>query len=305
MKRLFALITALVLLAMPVFSMAEGEVQAIIDRGTLNVGVKEAVPGFGLKDPATGEYTGLDIEVAYTIAKALWPDKDDAAIRDAVKFQPVTAKTRGPLVDNGEVDMVVATYTIKAARLLNYEFSKPYYVDGIGLMVKKDAGINSFADLDGMLIGVAQGSTTQDALTLAAQEIGITLDFDPMQDYPLLKQALMGDQIDCFSVDKAILGGYLDDAVVILPDTFDAQPYGVAIKKGNTELLDFVDQVIADARADGTIDEIVTRYPELSTVDWANLDAMADAIWAEYEIRTAGVRGFRQSETITGTEPAA
>ena len=234
MKRLFALITALVLLAMPVFSMAEGEVQAIIDRGTLNVGVKEDVPGFGLKDPATGEYTGLDIELAYTIAKALWPDKDDAAIRDAVKFQPVTAKTRGPLVDNGEVDMVVATYTIKADRLLNYEFSKPYYVDGIGLMVKKDAGINSFADLDGMLIGVAQGSTTQDALTLAAQEIGITLDFDPMQDYPLLKQALMGDQIDCFSVDKAILGGYLDDAVVILPDTFDAQPYGVAIKKGNT-----------------------------------------------------------------------
>ena len=104
-----------------------------------------------------------------------------------------------------------------------------------------------------------------------------------MQDYPLLKQALMGDQLDCFSVAKAILGGYLDYAVVIRPDTFDAQPYVVAIKEGNTELLDFVDQVIADARADGTIDEIVTRYPELSTVDWANLDAMADAIWAEYE----------------------
>lgn len=283
MKKLLALITALVLFALPLCSFAEGEVQAIIDRGVLNVGVKEDVPGFGLKNAETNEYTGLDIELAYTVAKALWPDKDDAAIVESVKFQPVTAKTRGPLLDNGEVDMVIATYTVKADRLLNYEFSKPYYVDGIGLMVKKADGFTGFADLDGMVIGVAQGATTKDALTAAATEIGISVEFDEMQDYPLLKTALMTGQIDCFSVDKAILGGYLDDAVEILPDTFDAQPYSVAIKKGNTELLDFVDTVVAAAREDGTIDAIVAKYVELSTIDWANLDSMAEAIWAEYE----------------------
>lgn len=283
MKKLLALVISLVMLAVPVLSLAEGEVQAIIDRGMLNVGVKEDVPGFGLKDPVTEVYAGLDIDLAYEVAAALWPDKNADELKTMVSFQPVTAKTRGPLVDNGEVDMVIATYTVKADRLLNYEFSKPYYVDGIGLMVKKADGFTSFADMNGCVIGTAQGANTKVALTAEAEAIGISVEFDEMQDYPLLKTALMTGQIDCFSVDKAILGGYLDDAVEILPDTFDAQPYSVAIKKGNTEVLDFVDGVVAAARADGSIDEYVTKYKELSTIDWAYLDSLTDAIWTEYE----------------------
>ena len=76
----------------------------------------------------------------------------------------VTAKTRGPLLENGEIDLVIATFTITAERKETYNFSTPYYTDAVGLLVNKDSGINSIEDLDGKIIGVAQSSTTKDGL---------------------------------------------------------------------------------------------------------------------------------------------
>ena len=71
--------------------------------------------------------------------------------------------------------MVIATFTIKPDRILQYDFSKPYFVDAIGLLVKKDSGIASFADLAGKTIGVAQSATTKDALQAAADTAGTRL----------------------------------------------------------------------------------------------------------------------------------
>lgn len=287
MKKLFALLLALSLLVVPCLSLAEGELDAIRERGYLKVGVKSDVPGFGLLDPATNTYSGLEIDLARYVAAEIF-GVDVADVGDYIQFFPVTAKTRGPELDNGNLDMDASTFTIKPERLELYEFSKPYYVDSVGLMVLKDSGIASFDDLlgDETIIGVAQGSTTRDALTAAAAEKGVEfgLDkFDEMVDYPTIKEALLAHQIDCFSVDKSILGGYLDDSVVILPDSFTegAQPYGIAIKKGNTELLALVDEVVARLRADGTIDEIVASYPELAPVDWDVVDAHTAELWPE------------------------
>ena len=285
MKKILALVMALCLFALPCLSMAEGEIDAIKSRGYLKVGVKADVPGFGLLDPATNEYSGLEIDLARLVAAKIF-DEDVADVAKYIQFTPVTAKTRGPELDNGNLDMDASTFTIKPERLELYEFSKPYYVDSIGLMVLKDSGITSFDGLlgDDTVIGVAQGSTTRDALTNAAAEKGVTfgLDkFDEMADYPTLKEALVAHQVDCFSVDKSILGGYLDDAVEILPDSFTegAQPYGIAIKKGNTELLALVDELIAELRAAGTIDELAAQYPALAKIDWDVIDAHTAQLW--------------------------
>lgn len=279
MKRIVSLgIAVLMLVVGLAAAVAEGvapDVQAIIDRGVLNVGVKADVPGFGYQELG-GDFEGMEIDLARALAEKILGDPN------AVAFTAVTAKTRGPLLDTGELDLVLATFTIMPDRLLQYEFSKPYFVDSIGLLVKKDAGIEGFADLDGKMIGVAQSSTTKDALTAAAEEQGLSMEFSEFPTYPDLKAALDSDRIACFSVDKAILMGYVDDTVVLLSDSFASQPYGVAIKKGNTGLLAVADDTIAAMRADGSLDAIVAEW-NLPAINWDEIDAFAESIWTEAE----------------------
>ena len=90
---------------------ADGElaadVQAIVDRGVLRVGVKNAVVGFGFQDTLTGEYSGLEISLAEKIAESLGVD---------VEFTAVTAATRTELLDSGDIDCVMATFTITDER---------------------------------------------------------------------------------------------------------------------------------------------------------------------------------------------
>ncbi len=277
MKKLLCMALALTLvmaIVLPALADEAAEIAAIKERGVLNVGVKADVPGFGYQELG-GEFEGLEIDLAHKLAGIILGDES------AVKFTAVTAKTRGPLLDTGELDMVIATFTIKPDRIVQYEFSKPYFVDAIGLLVMKDSGIESFADLAGKTIGVAQSATTKDALQAAADADSMAVEFAEFPTYPDIKAALVSGRIACFSVDKAILMGYLDDTTVLLPDSFAAQPYGVAIKKGNVGLLALVDETIAAMRADGTLDELVAAN-NLAPVDWTEVDAY-DTLWTEAE----------------------
>ncbi len=275
MKKLLsiALVLALTLVCfLPAIAEDAADMAAVKERGKLLVGVKADVPGFGYQDLG-GEYEGLEIDLAHHMAEVILGDAD------AVEFTAVTAKTRGPLLDTGELDMVIATFTIKPDRILQYDFSKPYFVDAIGLLVMKDSGIESFADLAGKTIGVAQSATTRDALQAAADAAGMTVDFAEFPTYPDIKAALESGRVACFSVDKAILMGYLDDTTVLLSDSFAAQPYGIALKKGNEGLLTVVNDTIAAMRADGSLDELVAKN-SLAPVDWAEVDAY-DSLWDE------------------------
>ncbi|MDR1541205.1 MAG: transporter substrate-binding domain-containing protein [Clostridiales bacterium] len=223
----------------------------------LKVGVKEDVPGFGLLNSSTGAYEGLEIDLARLVAKEILGDEN------AVSFQPVTAKTRGPLLDNGDIDMVIATFTITEERKLTYNFSTPYYTDSVGLLVKKDSGIASLADLSGKTIGVAQSATSKDAIQQAADEAGIGIQFSEFASYPEIKAALDSGRVDVFSVDGAILNGYVDETSVILPDRFSPQEYGIATKLQNTELAAKVDEMIQKWLADGTIAALSEKHIKL------------------------------------------
>ncbi len=275
MKKLlsFVLVLTMALVTfVPALAEDSAEVSAIKERGKLLVGVKADVPGFGYQELG-GDYEGLEIDLAKKMAEVILGDAN------AVEFTAVTAKTRGPLLDTGELDMVIATFTIKPDRIIQYDFSKPYFVDAIGLLVMKDSGIGSFADLAGQTIGVAQSATTRDALQAAADAAGMTVDFAEFPTYPDIKAALESGRVACFSVDKAILMGYLDDSTTLLADSFAAQPYGVALKKGNEGLLTIVNDTIATLRADGTLDEMVAAN-NLATVDWSEVDAY-DSLWVD------------------------
>jgi putative glutamine transport system substrate-binding protein len=231
-----------------------GDVDRIKGHGVLRVGVKSDVPGFGLQNPATGLYEGLEIELAKRIAQEIFGDSSKVA------FTPVTAKTRGPLLDNGDIDLVIATFTVTEERKLTYNFSTTYYTDAVGMLVKKAAGITGLKDLEGKTIGVAQSATSRVAIKEAGDKIGVSFGFAEFATYPEIKAALDSGRVDVFSVDKSILAGYLDNETVILPEAFSPQEYGIVSKKSNTELASYIDGLIKKWLSDGTIAGLVSQF---------------------------------------------
>lgn len=263
MKRLHRmgalLLSALAILAISTSAPAANlpdDVQAIVKRGELRVGVKSDVPGFSMQD-LSGNYAGLEVDLAKKLAEAMGLKADD------VVFTAVTAKTRGQLLDTGDIDMVLATFTITEERKQIWNFSSSYYTDAVSLLVKKNSGISGYADLTNKRIGVAEGSTSKDALIKAAKENGVTLtDTDNIQtfpDYPSIKAALDAGQVQAFCVDGSILSGYLDPSTEILSTVrFAPQEYGVTTKLSNKGLASFVEEKITGWLSDGTIDKIIS-----------------------------------------------
>lgn len=242
------------------------DVQAIVDRGVLRVGVKNAVVGFGYQDTLTGEYSGMEIDIARKLAESLGVD---------IEFTTVTAATRTELLDSGDIDCVLATFTITEERRQNWDFSTPYYTDYVTVLVEDSSGITTLADLMGKKIGVSSGSTSARSVVEAMIAAGL-LDgsgydkatFDPAtwaegvsfqqyDDYPTISTALSAGEIDAFSVDKSILAIYKTEGRSFIDAQFAPQEYGVATVKGSG-FSAYVEELITAWLADGTIAGLMT-----------------------------------------------
>ncbi|KLU60187.1 major cell-binding factor precursor [Peptococcaceae bacterium CEB3] len=230
------------------------DVQAIKDRGVLKVGVKVDVPKFGYKDPQTGKIDGFEIDLARNMAKKILGDPTK------LELSAVTAKTRGPLLDSGDVDMDISTFTVTDERKKSYNFSDPYFTDGVGLLVKKEAGYQSLKDLNGKKVGVAQSSTSKQAVQAQAKNLGVQVSFQEFATYPEIKAALDSGRVDAFSVDRSILFGYLDNSTEILPDKFSPQEYGIATKKGNDGLAKLVNDTVNEKKTSGELDKLIKKW---------------------------------------------
>ncbi|MDD3413208.1 MAG: transporter substrate-binding domain-containing protein [Lachnospiraceae bacterium] len=244
-------------------AVADPGLQKIKDAGVLKVGCKADVPSFGYQNTETGEFEGLEIDLSYAIAAEIFGvTKEEAKEQGLVEFQGVTAKTRGPLLDNGEVDLVAATFTITDERKESWNFSTPYIQDALGLMCLADAGYTSMADIDGAIIGVAQGSTTKDAIEkyIADEGLDINVEFQEFDGYPALSAALQSGNIDIFSVDRAILAGYNDDTTMILPERFGIQDYGIATALYAKELTDTVETVVSGLLSSGEMETMISGW---------------------------------------------
>ncbi len=231
---------------------ASPTLDGIKKNGVIAVGVKDDVPNFGLLNKQTNQIEGLEIDIAKLLAKEILGDENK------IKLVPVTAKTRGPMLDNGTLDAVIATFTITEERRRTYDFTTPYYKDAVGLLVRKADNINSFKDLSGKTIGVAMSATTKKIITEASKDSGVNVKFNEYPDYPSIKAALDAKRIDAFSVDKSILMGYADANSVILSDTFAPQEYGIATKKSDPEFSKFADEFVVKNRA--KIDEFIKKW---------------------------------------------
>lgn len=246
---------------------AAADVQAVIDRGVLRVGVKNAVIGFGYQDELTGEYSGMEIELAEKIAESLGVD---------VEFTAVTAATRTELLDSGDIDCVLATFTITDERKESWDFSTPYYTDYVTVLVQKDSGITGLSDLVDKKVGVSSGSTSARSLVAAMIENGViegtdfdAENFDPAtwtdsvsfaqyDDYPTISTALSAGEVDAFCVDKSILAVYHTDDRTYIDEKFAPQDYGVATVKGSG-MSAYVEELITGWLADGTIEGMIAE----------------------------------------------
>jgi len=249
------------ILATIVFSTLIGTASAKpngIDRikhaGTLTVGVKEDVPGFGYLNPKTKEFEGLEVDIAKAIAMQILGSESK------VTFVPVNAKNRSAFLNQDRVDIVVATFTVTEERKQNYDFSDVYYTDSVGLMVKKDSGITSFKNLENKKVGVTQGSMTTTTIKNAAIKEGVFLNCITYPSNQTLKDALEHGEIDAFAIDTSILHGYTDETVTILPERFDEMMYAVAIKKDNSAVTKQVNEVIRNLVKSGDLDKLIAKH---------------------------------------------
>ena len=243
------------------------DVQKIVDRGVLRVGVKNAVLGFGFQDELTGEYSGMEISLAQKIAEYLGVD---------VEFTAVTAATRTELLDSGDIDCVLATFTITEERKKSWDFTTPYYTDYVTVLVEDASGIKTLADLKDKKVGVSSGSTSAKALVKAMIEAGVLTgdgfdadSFDPAtwtdgvsfaqyDDYPTISTALSAGEVDAFCVDKSILAVYHTDGRSYIDDKFSPQEYGIATVKGSG-MSELCETLITGWLADGTIDALIAE----------------------------------------------
>ena len=256
-KMLMLVLAAVMLLSMTAAASAE----------TFRVGVKQDVYGFGYLDEMTGEYSGLEIDLGAKIAEALGYDD--------VEYTTVTAATRGQMLDNDELDCVIATFTIKPERKESWDFSTPYYTDAVTVLVETASGITDLAGLKGKTVGVSTGSTSAKALATAMADAGVIDAFDAdafeiatfaggvsfkeFDDYPAISLALDAGDVDAFCVDKSILANYKTDDRDFIDASFAPQDYGVATKKGS-ELSAKVEELITGWLADGTIDAMIAEW---------------------------------------------
>ena len=164
-------------------SSAQRTVEDIREAGVLKVGAKSDTLNIGMIDTSTGEYKGYEIDLAYEIAASIFDcTAEEAKKNGLVEFTSVTAKTRGGLLDNGELDCVIAAFTITEERKKSWDFTQQYRLEPVTFLVRKDSGATTLADMDGFIIGVGQGTTTADLIKEYAAEKNIDANYE-IQDF--------------------------------------------------------------------------------------------------------------------------
>ncbi len=213
---------------------------AISERGSVKVGVKEDQPGLGYLDPTTGERTGFDVDIARWIAASLGYDEDQ------IEFPAIPSANREQAIVNGDIDYYVGTYSITDKRKEQISFAGPYFITGQGLLVAADNDdIEGPDDLAGKNVCSATGSTSIQRIKDEHPD-ATTTEFDT---YSQCVEQLKSGQVDAVTTDEAILIGYAaqdPDNLKVVGDVFSEERYGVGIQKGDTAFVEFVNELFTD-----------------------------------------------------------
>jgi polar amino acid transport system substrate-binding protein len=252
-RRPLALLGAAGLLAASLGAARPAAAQTIDDllgKKKLLVGILVDLPPFGVTT-SSNQYEGYDVDVARLAAKYLGVE---------LELVPLTGPNRIPYLLTSKVDLLIATFGITPERAKQVQFSIPYSSLDIVLLAPKSAKIASAADLKPLKVGVARASTQDTAITAAAPQGTRIMRFD---DDATSAQALLSRQIDAIGVNTITAKQIKDmnpsadyEAKMVLRH----QPNGIAIRRGQTDLLQWVNTFIYFIKNNGELDAVHQKW---------------------------------------------
>ncbi|HEV7956154.1 MAG: transporter substrate-binding protein [Microbacteriaceae bacterium] len=239
------------------------------EAGTIKIGTKFDQPLFGLVGP-DGTPVGFDVEIGKLIAAELGIAPEDIEWTEAV------SANREPFIQNGDVDLVIATYTINDTRKEVVSFAGPYYIAGQDLLVPADnpngiEGPEYFQENPDAVVCTVSGSTSEKNI----QEY--TTNIIAAAGYSDCLEPVRTGAADALTTDNVILAGLADASdgeFIVLGNPFTQEPYGIGLALEDTEFRDFINDVLEEAYDSGAWAEaweatagVVLDTPEPPSVD--------------------------------------
>ena len=239
----------------------------LAEADSITVGTKFDQPLFGLKGP-DGKPVGFDVEIAKIIAGGL------GIADDNIKWVETVSANREPFIQNGQVDVVVATYTINDERKQKISFGGPYYIAGQQLMVlEENTDITGPDTLAGKRVCSVEGSTPAENMRENYPDVKLSL----TDAYSNCLEPLRNKQVDAVTTDNVILSGFVaqnEGEFKIVGEPFTEEPYGIGLKKEDTAFRNFINDTLEESFANGDWDAAwkstagtVLPLPEPPTVD--------------------------------------
>jgi glutamate transport system substrate-binding protein len=216
------------------------------EAGSITIGTKFDQPLFGLMGPS-GTPEGFDVEIGKIIAAGLGISEDNIEWKEAV------SANREPFIENGEVDLVIATYTINDERKQVISFAGPYYMAGQSILVLADnEDITSEDDLVGQPVCSVTGSTPAEMLAEIGAEPVLT------DTYSNCLEPLRTGAVVAVSTDNVILAGLAaqnEGEFKVVGEPFTEEPYGIGLALDDTDFRMWINDVLEEIYEDGRYEE--------------------------------------------------
>lgn len=218
----------------------------LAEAGEVTVGVKFDQPGLGFKGANDELPSGFDVEVAKLLVADLCIDPTDTS---ATTWEETISDNREPFLQEGRVDLVLATYSITPERRAIVGQAGPYLVTGQQLLVPEDSDVETIDDLKGEQICSVTGSTSLERVKEAgAKPVG----FDA---YSECVQKVLDGTVPAMSTDGAILAGYAAEnpgELKVVGPEFSEENIGVGYSKDEPEMCEWINEVLTESFEDGS-----------------------------------------------------
>ena len=218
----------------------------------LVVGTSADFPPFEYKNASNGQITGFDIALIKLIAKKMGYDK--------VEIKDMDFDSLIPALQAGKVDVVIAGMTITPEREKVVDFSIPYWEADQAVLVRKgsDIKVNSLDDLKGKTIGVEKGTT---GAIYVKKHLGNSSTIKEYPTYVAAIEALLNGQVNVVVLDSPVAKMFSKKYDVEIVYTIKTgEHYGIAVKKGNTKLLDGINKALKEIMNSPEWDKLIEEY---------------------------------------------
>jgi len=261
MKKLLAILAAVALLSSsvtPAFAQASGTLDKISQSGTLVVGTRTGSPPFAYVN-SKNEWVGFSIDLVEELVKPALEKKLGKSIK--IEKKESTPPTRIPLLSSNAVDLIAGTMTDTRTRRDSVDFSLTFFVTGAQFLVKKGSPIKGIQSIAGKRIAAQQGSTNARII----REKVPNAQLREFPDQPAAFQALVQGQVDAYTNDGIQLAGLKakapkPDAWVIAGDFFSYEPYGMAMRKNDSDFRGVVNAALMDGIENGKYFELYDKW---------------------------------------------